>query len=92
MPIQPPESASSEVHALAAFNIVILHIFSCLNAKGILPFSEAAQSLQETLEVLETPSPQIKGVIQLMIKSLEKFAADGEPIDPSKTPPPTRLH
>jgi hypothetical protein len=92
MQTQPPESASFEVHALTALNIVILHIFSCLNAKGVLPFSEAAQSLQETLDVLGTPSPQIKSVIELMITSLQKFAADGEQIDPSKTPPPTRLH
>ena len=83
---------SLESQMLMGYHIVLLHIFSCLNAKEILPFSEAAQSLQETSNLLENQPEKTKATIQLVVQVLNVYASEGIRPDPTRTPPPTRLH
>jgi hypothetical protein len=86
------EPMNIEMQVMLAYNIILVHLFSCLNSKGILPFSEAAQSLQGTLELARATPEKTQHIIKVMIQSLEKLAAVGDPPDPSKPPPPIRLH
>lgn len=88
----PFDSMNLEMQMMMGLQITVLHIFSCLNAKGILPFSEAAQSLQETVDILESAPDPTKATIQLIVRTLEKYAGENYMPDPTKPPPPTRLH
>jgi hypothetical protein len=89
---QPPAELSLESQMLLGYHVVILHLFSCLNAKDILPFSEAIQSLKETIEDMEKLPRFSVSSVQAVVQALEKLALRGDIPDPSKPPPPTRLH
>jgi len=86
------DSMSFEVQILLGQQIVLLGIFRCLHVKGVIPFSQAAQSLQEMLNIFEDAPEKTKAVIELMMQSLQEFASSGDPHDESKPPPTMRLN
>jgi CxxC motif-containing protein len=88
-----PESMSAEMQLMAGMNIAIVHIFNCLNGKGVLPFSESIQSLEDTIEQLGDDCPRGAQIalesITAMLRIIESKA---DAPDPTKPPSPTRLH
>lgn len=89
---KPPDSMNFEAQILLGQQIVLLAIFRCLDAKGVIPFSQAVQSLQEILSIFKDAPEKTKAVIELIIQSLQGFASSADPYDESKPPPAMSLH
>jgi hypothetical protein len=87
------EPMNAETQLLFGVQLAVIHIFNCLNGKGILPFSESIQSLKETIKQSEGRAPiGAKVALESIIASLEIIAAESDEPDPSRPASPTRLH
>jgi hypothetical protein len=79
---------------IVGLNLAVVHIFNCLNGKGVLPFSESIRSLEQTIEQMSSVDYPRGAVVALegIVAQLRVIEAKGAPPDPTKPPPPTRLH
>jgi hypothetical protein len=83
--------ANTMMSVQMGYSMVIIHLFHCLHSKGILPLSEAATSLDETVAALPpSVAPGTLMVMQAVATNLRDLAGQNLPTDPSKPPPPTR--
>lgn len=83
---------SADTELLFGVQLAVVHIFNCLNGKGVLPFSESIQSLRQTMEQAQSAPRGAKVALASIINSLEIIAAKADEPNPFKPPPPTVLH
>jgi hypothetical protein len=73
------------------YDLILLHLFYCLHHKGVLPLTDAAQSIEEIVtELSDKLATPTRTIMTTMVKNLRQISEQGRPPDPSETTPPTR--
>jgi len=81
-------------HVQMGYHLIILNLFHCLHCKGVLPLSDAAQSLEEMERRLPTATDETSAAMRMIIRGmaagLRDLSGEAPPPNPKAPPPPMR--